>query len=248
MQAHSTAMTTRMTCRLREAIPSSRLVLKVLANDIRVARAKTLIGTCSKTGNGKRSRIATRHEVKVRDRHPVAAAEIVVVEVEIVADAAVAIAVAAEDAAAVEIAVDEMNDLAQRDRDVPKSVRAATSLVLPTRHRQLLEVNPVIQPLGHDVMTVRAMIVARDPNAALNEMRAATSRDQPLPVPRQPRPTFPMISVRGSLKNHRHPHGHHPFRNRQLLLLDRHAKKSLHKARKPLMRCCGIQIARAGNR
>ena len=165
MKSHSTAM---KTCRLTGAIPSGRFVLKVLANEIRVVREKTPIGTCSRIGNGKRSRIATRREAKDRDRHPVAATGIVVVEVETVADAA----------GIVVDAVDGTNGLARRDRHVPKSVRAATNLVLPTRHPRLSEVNPVIRLLGHDVTTAHAMIVAREPNANLIVPRAVTSLDQ----------------------------------------------------------------------
>ena len=251
MQSHSPAMANRMTRRLKEAIPSRWLVLKLLANEIRAAREKTPIGTCSRIGSGKRSRIATPHEVKVRDRHHVAAAEIVAAEVEIVADAAAGIVVdvaeIAVDAAAVGIAVDGKNGLARRDRHVPKTVRAATSLVRPTLHQQLLEVNPVIRPLGRDVMTAHAMIVARELNADLIVTRAATNHDRPLRVNRRLQQTFPMISVPAFLKNNRRRHGHLPFPKCQLRPLARHARKRWHKARKPLMRCCGIRIVPPGN-
>lgn len=244
-------MTTRKTCRLQRAMPRRRLVLKVLANEIRAALAKTHTGTCSKTGSGKRSRIAIRREVAETDRPPAAATEIVVAAAEIVADEAVGIVVAAAeiavDAAAVGIAVDGKSGLARPNRYVRKSVRVATNLVLPTQHPRLSEVNLVIRPLGHDVTTARAMIVAHELNADLIVTRAVTNHDQPLRVNRRLRQKFPMISVPASLKNNRRRHGHLPFRNRQLRPLVRHARKRLHKARKPLMRCCGIRIGRPGN-
>ena len=106
-------------------MPRRRLVRKVLANEIHAVLAKTRTGTCLKTGSGKRSRIVIRREAAETDRQSVAATEIVVAAVEIVADAAVAV---------VEIAVDGTSGLARRDRHVPKSVRAVTNLVLPTQH------------------------------------------------------------------------------------------------------------------
>ena len=243
MSQPSTAMrtmTTRMTCRRRQAMPHRRLALKVLANEIRVALAKTRTGTCSKTGSGKRSRIVIRREVAETD-HPSVAA------IEIVADAAVETVVDAVDAAAVGIAVDGKSGLARPNRYVQKSVRVATNLVLPTQHPRLIEVNLVIRPLGHDVTTARAMIVAREQNADPIVTHAGTSRDQPLPVPRRLQQIFPMISGPASLKNNRRRHGHLPFRNRQLRPLVRHARKRSHKARKPRMQCCGIRIVRPGN-
>lgn len=235
MKSHLTAKTTPKTRRLKGAIPSRGLALKALANEIRAALAKMLTGTCSKIGSGKRSRIAIRREVAETD-HPSVAA------VEIVADAAVETVVAAADAAAAGIAVDGTNGRAQRDRHVRKSVRVATNLVLPTQHPRLIEVNPVIQPLGHDVTTARAMIVARELNADQIVTRAVTNHGQPLRVNWRLQQTFPMISVPASLKNNRRRHGHPLFRNRQLRPLVRHARRRSHKARTPLMRCCGIRI------
>lgn len=211
MKQVSTAMTTPKTRRLKEAIPSKRFVLKVLANEIRVAREKTPIGTCSKTGSGKRSRRAIRHEAKVRDRHPVAATEIAVAEVEIAADGAGTVADVAVAVGVAGIAVDGTNGLARPSRHVRKSVRAVTNLGLLRQPPRLLAVNRGLRLLGRDVTTARAMIVARELNADLIVTRAVTSRDQPLRVNRRLQQMFPMILVRVSLKNSRRPHGHLPF-------------------------------------
>ena len=234
-------MTNRKTCRLPRAMARRGLVQKVHADEIRVALAKTRIGTCSKTGSGKRSRIVIRREVAETDHPSAAATEIVVAAVEIVADVVAGIVVDAEDAAAVEIAVDGKSGLARRGRHVQKSVHAVTNLlVLLRQHLRLLEVNPVIRPLGHDVTTAHAKIVARERNADLIVISAVTNRDQPSRVSRQLHPKVPKISVAASLKNQRRPHRNQPHRSRPLRPLVRRARNQSHKVRKPLMRCCGI--------
>ncbi len=178
-------------------------------------------------------------EVKDRDRHRVAAVEIVVAELEIVADEAAVVAANA---------VEGTNDLTRRDRHAPKSVRAVMNLVLPTHPPRLLEVNPVIRLLGQNVMIARVMIVAREQNDALIVTHAGTNRDQPVSVHLQLQRMLPMISGPAFLENHRLLQGHLPFRNSKLRRLVLHARKRSRKAPKPQMRCCVTQLVQPGNR
>jgi hypothetical protein len=147
-----------------------QLVPIVLANAVRVARARMRIGICSKTGSGKRSRIVIHLAVVETDTAVAAVIAIVVVDQE-----------SAEDAAggADGVEVNVTNDPLIQDRLVRTSVRAVTSLERRRQHTLRLEAIPVARMLDHDATSVHARTVGQEPDADRIVMHAVTSHDQP---------------------------------------------------------------------
>ena len=190
---------------------------RILVRDaVRDGLAKTLIGTCSRTGSGKRLPTTT-HRLAMRIAHADQVTEVIVEEADVTAPVAIGLAVIALRPIGVQVRIDlaRKNDLAVKKRLKPKNNHVANreagrQNVRPLNNRHL-RVIPLVVAADRGETTVLVMIAVETTNAA--KVSDVTNHVQLPPHRRLPFQAV-MISVLESLKKRRSQNPGRPLRSR----------------------------------